>query len=619
MASDLKLEIFASQLFQTFWKKQKFFSETFEASFMYRDEYHLVSQNEKLYKESYFKAVFIRCQLFRQVFQKEISENFFLLESSAMCISDYISTTCERNDLFGNLTIFERLFSTCAFVVHLSIFCYKIKGRRDITGYAHLCWAMYFEKYSEEFYKLGGWNQLSIVSVSYVLPYELLSFCTYLIVKDAYSLILKMTEAMDSYKNFLLFADLDYTTISKAWVIFHLQKLNRFDVCDGIKNKKSEQNIRDSNEVEKILTHLKRFCDPCGLEALKEIANIKMPITVIHSENSKVPHPVENNRNIFIRENNSSQIIYTEEHPINNEKSCACSLETSKSRSLENNAYNLSENELLVIPRGCKIQQHMTTVDDNESVLECLCKNSQVQPETFTSLFEQNTSFENTNSEGSFLEASGLYVFSKSAINTEHQDTNLEKFGKFERTISKAENLQDRDSVRHSIPNFSSKILIQNSKICKHCTETVLETQLKQANSTLNDMTDDTISNTKINPAEIYLKENYDKTNAVPAKDLSRNTESITNANSNDTSQNSSYLIPQKSFNDDFFENKTHSANGHNINEQIRKETDLERESIEVKCLLRLILVLGNQQGIAHVRSSMGCSDKHQHKKFLKK
>ncbi|GFY63194.1 uncharacterized protein TNIN_115891 [Trichonephila inaurata madagascariensis] len=608
MASDLKLEIFASELFQAFWLKENFLLRSFETSFMYRNEYHLISQNGEAYKESYFKAVSLRCQLFRHVFQKEITENLSGFQFSAMYISDYISTTCERDDLFGNLTIFERLFFTCAFVVHLSIFCYKMQSYKEVIKYAHLCWAIYFEKYMPGFYRLGGWSQLMIVSVSYNLPYDLLSTCKALTVKDENSITFKVLEDVNSYKNFTLFMDIDYSTISKAWVRFHLQNLDRFEVCNGIENIKTVKDMKDSKKVEKVLTQLKRLCDPCGLESLKEIGNIKIPTTVTDQGDSKAPQPVKDTRNIFERENTLPQFVCTYEHPENNEESAYC-LKNIQSPSLENSANYKSENELLVIPRELKIQQYRT-VNSDESILEKMM-NSNVQPETFPSFLEQNSS-EDTNAGENFLETSGLDNTLHLTLNREHHETNVTKFRMSEGAVSKAGNLQTQDSVRQSIPHLCSDCKAQNNEICKQCAEIILQTQLKQADLNFNNMTADVSSDTKTKQTEIYVRENDNRTNAVTAKDLFRSTGFSTNGKKNDNVLNYKYLIRQKSSKDYFSENEAHNGSGYNVNKPTKKETDLERDSPEVKGLLKLILVLGNQQGIARVRSSLQELDERQ-------
>ncbi|GFS59130.1 hypothetical protein TNCV_70081 [Trichonephila clavipes] len=471
----------------------------------------------------------------------------------------------------------------------------------EVIKYAHLCWALYFEKHIQEFYRLGGWSKLMIVSVSYNLPYDLLSTCKAITVKDENSITFKVLEDVNSYKNFALFINFDYSTISKAWVRFHLQNLDRFKVCNGIENIKIRKDMKDSNKVEKVLTQLKRLCDPCGLESLKEIANIKIPATVTDQEGSKAPQPVKDNRNIFERENTPPQFVCTYEHPENNEE-LAC-FKNIQSPSMENSANYKSENELLVIPQELKIQQYRT-VDSDKSILENR-KNSNGQPKTFPSFLEQNSS-ENTNAGENFLATSGLNNTLHLTLNREHHEThtNLTKFRMSEGEVSKAGNLQTQDSVQ-VIPHLCSDCKAQNNKICKQCAEIMLQTQLKQADLNFNNMTADISSDTKTKETEIYVRENDNRTNALTSKDLFRSTEFASKGKKNDNFRDYKYLIRQKSSKDYFSENETHNGRGHNVNKHTKKETDLERDSSEVKGLLRLILVLGNKQGTARVRSSL--------------
>ncbi|GBM66386.1 hypothetical protein AVEN_197799-1 [Araneus ventricosus] len=58
------------------------------------------------------------------------------------------------------------MFATCAFVLD---FCIRIHQYNmvDVIEYGHMFWAMYFDKFTKEFYERGGWPELKVVAESY--------------------------------------------------------------------------------------------------------------------------------------------------------------------------------------------------------------------------------------------------------------------------------------------------------------------------------------------------------------------------------------------------------------------------------------------------------------------
>ncbi|GFS63018.1 uncharacterized protein NPIL_317541 [Nephila pilipes] len=595
MTPDLKLEIFASQLCQVLWCNKKFLSQYSGLSSLYPNECHLVSQDE-IFQESYLKAVSMRYQLFHAVFHKEISENVPGFEFSSSRISNYISFTCDRDDLFVNLTVFERIFATCAFVVQLGFFCYEIQGYKDIIRYAHLCWAMYFDKYSEQFYCLGGWSQLMITSASYVLPWEFFS-CKIMVLQHIYFRLFEVMKAIEDYETFKSRSSFDCKTLSKTWIKFHQQNLYKLDNFDGVVDAKKKQDITDSKSVEKLLAHLKRLCDPCGSITYQVFTSIKKSC----SENSKVPHPVKNTRNILISKNPHPQVVSTNEYTRSHDENLTFHSKVSQPPSLESSENDRDEKELLVYLRDSVIQQHITVFDTYESEPKCPRKCLHAQPSSY---LEQDFSHNNANSGGSLLEITGPNS-SQSILNMEHHRVNLPKFGTGEKVVSMAENLQNIDSVEQSVP-----YLTKDSETCKQSSEIVFQTLLKADNLTLNDATTHVASDIEIKERKIEVNDDESIW-----QDLSRNT----NTNEIDLSRNTLILMKHKSSNDGFTKNKTHSDSDQKANEGTNKEADFERENPEVKCLLRMFLALGNRQGIVFGLSLLQCSDKRHYKKISKR
>ncbi|GFQ97653.1 hypothetical protein TNCT_465461 [Trichonephila clavata] len=348
--------------------------------------------------------------------------------------------------------------------------------------------------------------------------------------------------------------------MSKEWIQFHLQNLNRFDDCNEIVNRKTGKDIKDIKEVEKLLTHLKRLCDPCGLETLKEIANTKMPANVTRSEKSKVFPLVKNTRNIFVREN-TPQLVCTDEHLLNNEV-FACYLKTDQSSSLENSSNDQSENELLVIPRENKIQQ--ITVTKKETDLE------RDSPEV-----------------------KGLL-----------------------RLILVLGNQQGIADIRSSLQQLD-----------KH-----------NSNLTLNDLTESQQSDTKVKEIELPLQitddqtgplidtdlspnKNNDQTDQLSGIDLPRNRDTSSNAFENVASRKNPFLKLKMPLSNVFPRIETQGTSKQKQNEETKKEIDidLERERPEVMSLLKTLLVLGNPEGMIHLRSSLPRSDTNRCKISKKK
>ncbi|GFQ65530.1 hypothetical protein TNCT_273581 [Trichonephila clavata] len=128
MASDLKFDSFASQLFGTYWHETGLLSEKIKVSSLYPEEYLLDPENADIYEDSHYTAVFFKHIFYHCVYYDELSKLQAQFEPLPSYISDYIFRTCRRDDLFGDLSIFELLLISCAFVADLSYFCITTLG-----------------------------------------------------------------------------------------------------------------------------------------------------------------------------------------------------------------------------------------------------------------------------------------------------------------------------------------------------------------------------------------------------------------------------------------------------------------------------------------------------------
>ncbi|GFS63020.1 uncharacterized protein NPIL_317551 [Nephila pilipes] len=276
MASDLKLEIFSYQLFETFWYTKGYLSETLGISSKYAHEYQLDPQLADIYEYFHYKAVIVKRFFYHYIFDKEISQNFSQFECSPFCISDYLSRTCGRDGLFRDLSVFERLLTSCAFMVNLCFFCDEFFGYTEIIIKAHLCWTIYFDEFKEEFYNQGGWSQLNIVSFSYAQLFELLNMgrkTEYEATANRQTFIVDCMKSVSNYENLVNCFRTKGKTITKSWVNFNLQNSNKSDDASNASEDSSKyQMLRDPKVMEQFLLQFRRLCDPTSSEMLKYLS-----------------------------------------------------------------------------------------------------------------------------------------------------------------------------------------------------------------------------------------------------------------------------------------------------------------------------------------------------------
>ncbi|GFY63193.1 uncharacterized protein TNIN_115881 [Trichonephila inaurata madagascariensis] len=270
MASDLKFEIFASQLFGMYWYRTGFLSEEPSISSLYPEEYDLDPENADIYEPSHEVAIYVINMFYSCIFEDELSKLNAQFEASPSHISDYIFRTCGRDGLFlGDLTVFELLLTSCTFVINLCIACMMNLNYKDVISYAHLCWAMYFEEYKKEFYDQGGWNQLKIVSLSYIQTRDFLStYRTPLFLpnENRRDFILNIMKTVDNYKTFVNRIPANCKTVSKAWVKHHLQNFNKSDDSIVTIDKTERQDTRNPKVMRNFLLKLRHLCDPNTLD-----------------------------------------------------------------------------------------------------------------------------------------------------------------------------------------------------------------------------------------------------------------------------------------------------------------------------------------------------------------
>ncbi|CAL1276324.1 unnamed protein product [Larinioides sclopetarius] len=260
MLSYLKIEIFAYELFHTVWLKGGLISRKYDATEIYKDECLSDNDHKEICDKLFYDVVLFRRILFQQIFMEEIMKGKDTYWDSVSDFYEYIHSTCNRYDLFGSLTVFERMFATCAFVLNLC-FYNRENENVDIIKFGHICWAAYFDAFTAEFYEQGGWKQLKKVAYSYTLPLRFLQVC----LSEPENALTEVTEAIENYNKFKQTSTIhEYETVSILWVKTRVENLY-----------KSSNSLVEFASYEKcmptehILSELKRLCNPCTLEVLQ--------------------------------------------------------------------------------------------------------------------------------------------------------------------------------------------------------------------------------------------------------------------------------------------------------------------------------------------------------------
>ncbi|GFQ67135.1 uncharacterized protein TNCT_605501 [Trichonephila clavata] len=281
MASDMKLQIFAFQFFQSFWSRAGVLSQNCNVSSVYPDVYLSDPENAEIYEESYALAVSVKEIFYQCVFYDELSKISREFENSPKYIFQYVSRICRRDGVFRDQTIFELFFTSCAFVSYLGLHCIRNCGYTYVIGYAHFCWSACFDEYKEEFYKHGGWSKLKAVAAFYVPAYEFLftfpngNFRT---IEGRQAYVLKVMKAVNNYKTAV---DANCKTVAKAWIKLHLQSFNKLAADDVTEH--VIQNTRNPKVIEEFLLKFRRLCDPIMSKVLSESARYKFTDTFLEA------------------------------------------------------------------------------------------------------------------------------------------------------------------------------------------------------------------------------------------------------------------------------------------------------------------------------------------------
>ncbi|GFY57679.1 uncharacterized protein TNIN_457111 [Trichonephila inaurata madagascariensis] len=244
MALDLRLEIFAYELFYSPFLLPKSNNEKRRmVSGFYYEEYR---DSEHEFHICYLTAV--RCFRFfyGSIYYEEIGKKYDKISTSISDFLDFICKTCDRVDLFGGLTIFERFFATCAFVLELCHYSFPHDSTKFIK-FAHFYWTMYFDKYNEEFNQKGGWEKLKKVSKSYNTVME---FITYHVIFVNGSLSL-LAEIVHDYEIFIKHS-------AKKGAAAESRTLSR-DEKNQTKHKEMSFNEKSRVDVDKLLQKLRTY------------------------------------------------------------------------------------------------------------------------------------------------------------------------------------------------------------------------------------------------------------------------------------------------------------------------------------------------------------------------
>ncbi|GIY67482.1 uncharacterized protein CDAR_421761 [Caerostris darwini] len=268
MALDFKIEFFAYKVFLSHWKQYEQFEYECDLDEVYENELDQSSDPDRcyLYDRRYNVAVDIMAIMYHNLHYESIRTTY---NEFSCCLSDfqnYVSVQCGREDWFGYFTIFDRIFATCAFVINLCNYCFKNQTYRSETllKHGHVCWAMYFDRFGDEFYSQGGWKQLRKVASTYTKPYQVIDKYVFLLDQEVtnFSFLPELLQSTTHFCNFLKEVRYDaHKTLTKQWVKFLLRKPPR--------QYQSLKCLPSGFEMANLITKLKRFFDPGSKEVRK--------------------------------------------------------------------------------------------------------------------------------------------------------------------------------------------------------------------------------------------------------------------------------------------------------------------------------------------------------------
>ncbi|GBM63414.1 hypothetical protein AVEN_82265-2 [Araneus ventricosus] len=175
MASDLKIEIFAYKCFHDAWLHKGVKDTELNILQIYGNECMKDDSYLEACDNMFENAIGCRVILFSKVYLKEMNlRNAIKWKSLSECY-DHVTRICDRDDLFGPLSVFERMLATCAFDLNVCLSIFR-PSFIDVANYGHFIWAMYFNKFTDKFYREGGWRELKRVACTYDLLIEVFAF-----------------------------------------------------------------------------------------------------------------------------------------------------------------------------------------------------------------------------------------------------------------------------------------------------------------------------------------------------------------------------------------------------------------------------------------------------------
>ncbi|GIY22553.1 hypothetical protein CEXT_780371 [Caerostris extrusa] len=250
MAVNKKFEIFACNLFYTNWCD--LITEN-EFVHLYDDEYLSVLD------DWYCTALDCLCVIVLKMYREYIENTRSEYSSSISDLSSYIVNTCCREDLFGCLPLFDRIFFTGEFLTMLGDFCMerKIFTLEKLFRCVYLSWAMYLDRFSKQFYELGGWKQLKMVAASYRVPSQLIDDLHHrflMLTVGFYELVKEFVEFFREHEPSVRYKGKE--TFDELWKIFCFKSFDK-----SIDNIREIENLEKFRQLPGILTNLKCLCD----------------------------------------------------------------------------------------------------------------------------------------------------------------------------------------------------------------------------------------------------------------------------------------------------------------------------------------------------------------------
>ncbi|GIY58980.1 uncharacterized protein CEXT_23021 [Caerostris extrusa] len=169
MALDIKMEVFSYNTFRYYWYALYSDEPQRKASDVYGQERLSNFDYEETCDDVYLQAMDTIANVFETTCNDYIHETRSEFSDSFSDLFNYIVRTCSCGDWLENFTIFDHMFVTCKFVILLGMYCLNnnIHRRECLQRHIHVCWAMYFDRFTEEFYEQGGWMELRKMATSY--------------------------------------------------------------------------------------------------------------------------------------------------------------------------------------------------------------------------------------------------------------------------------------------------------------------------------------------------------------------------------------------------------------------------------------------------------------------